>query len=103
MSKSIIQPEDNKECFLCRFDKNISNTKNLERHHFMHGTANRKPAEHFGLWGYLCPEHHRTGPDAVHRNREKDYFLQMVAQGRFEKFHSHEEWMEIFGKNYIIM
>lgn len=55
----------------------------------------------FGL--YLCRNHHTEGPEAVHNNREKDLFLQQIAQGRFERLYNHEKWMEIFGKNYLIM
>ena len=101
MAMSIIQTKATKECFLCRFEKNIENTQDLEKHHFMHGTANRRLAERWGLWGYLCRKHHTEGPEAVHNNREKDFFLQQVAQGRFEKLYGHEKWMEIFRKNYI--
>ena len=103
MSMSIIQTKATKECFLCRIEKYVANTKNLHRHHFMHGTANKRLAEHWGLWGYLCIEHHTVGPEAVHNNNEKDLFLMQVAQGRFEKLYGHDKWMEIFGKNYLIM
>ena len=102
MSMSIIQPKATKECFLCRFKYNIETTKGLEKHHFMKGTANRRLAEHWGLWGYLCKKHHTDGPEAVHNNRAEELFLQQVAQGRFEKLYGHEKWMEIFGKNYLI-
>ena len=101
MAMSIIQTKATKECFLCRLEKDIGTTKNLEKHHFMHGTANRKLAEQWGLWGYLCKQHHTDGPEAVHNNRATDLFLMQIAQGRFEKLYSHEKWMEIFGKNYI--
>ena len=102
MSMSIIQTKATKECFLCRIEKDVANTKNLHRHHFMHGTANKRLAEHWGLWGYLCLEHHTVGPEAVHNNNEKDLFLMQVAQGRFEKLYGHDKWMDIFGKNYLI-
>lgn len=101
MSMSIIQTKAAKECFLCRLEKNEENTKNLEKHHFMHGTANRRLAEQWGLWGYLCKQHHTDGPEAVHNNHVTDLFLMQIAQGRFEKLYSHEKWMEVFGKNYI--
>lgn len=97
MAKSIIQP-DKSECFLCAFEGKPS-PEYLEKHHFMHGTANRRLAERHGLWGYLCKDHHTR----LHDKGENDLFLMQVAQGRFEVLHSHEEWMEIFGKNYLIM
>ena len=110
MAKSIIQAKTdklNRECFMCRLDAaefgyyGELEHKGLHKHHFMHGTANRKLAEDWGLWGYLCKFHHEDGPEAVHRNNETDLFLKQVAQGRFEKLYSHEKWMEIFGKNYL--
>lgn len=107
MAKSIIQAKTGKldrECFLCRLNTTAELPHTgLDKHHFMHGTANRRLAEKWGLWGYLCKFHHEDGPEAVHRNNETDLFLKQVAQGRFEKLYSHEKWMEIFGKNYLIM
>lgn len=107
MAKSIIQAftdEERRECFLCRFNHPYEPLTNrgLDKHHFMHGTANRKLAEKWGLWGYLCKAHHTDGPEAVHNNRENDIFLMQVAQGRFELLYGHDKWMEVFGKNYII-
>ena len=104
MGKSIIQAKtdrQNRECFLCRLESTaILPHQRLEKHHFMHGTANRRLAEKWGLWGYLCQYHHWE----IHNsNREKDIFLMQVAQGRFEKLYGHEKWMEVFGKNYLIM
>ena len=107
MAQSIIQrytDKNRRECFLCRVKDPSADLspKNLEKHHFMHGTANKRLAEQFGLWGYLCPEHHRNAPDAVHNDHETDLFLMQIAQSRFEKYYGHEKWMEIFGKNYLI-
>ncbi len=108
MAKSIIQAKTDKlsrECFLCRFKHPEADLPHdgLEKHHFMHGTANRRKAEHYGLWGYLCKEHHTVGREAVHNNKHYDLFLMMIAQGRFERIYGHEKWMEEFGKNYLIM
>lgn len=112
MAKSIIQAHTGKhdrECFLCRLeaDRNgyygeLPHT-GLHKHHFIHGVSGRRLAEKWGLWAYLCRNHHTEGPEAVHNNREKDLFLQQIAQGRFERLYNHEKWMEIFGKNYLIM
>ena len=101
MAMSIIQTKATKECFLCRLYRNEENTKNLHKHHMMHGTANRRLAEQWGLWCYLCAEHHTDGSEAVHKNKAEDFFLKQVAQGRFERLYGHEKWMEIFGKNYL--
>ena len=89
---SILQVE--KKCALCgRID-------HLERHHVMHGTANRKLAEKYGLTIWLCPDHHR-GNMSPHHNANIDYAFKMAAQKKFEQIYSHEEWMEVFGRNYL--
>ena len=80
MMESIMQ--DIKECFLCREEMIENNnfkrlpSSDLECHHIMHGTANRKISEHYGLKVWLC-------------------------QKRFEQIFSHEEWMNLFMKNYL--
>ena len=101
--ESILQ--DMKECYLCRMDpKNefrMLPSTGLESHHIMHGTANRKISEHYGLKVWLCPEHHRLGKDAVHKCRETDLKLIRIGQKTFEDAFSHEEWMNLFMKNYL--
>ena len=56
----------------------------LEKHHVMHGVANRKIAEKYGLTVYLCEKDHRTGAEAVHKSRETDLKLIRAGQRRFE-------------------
>lgn len=96
-----------KECLLCRREAEQTGyygplpAAGLHRHHIMFGTANRKLSEKFGLWCWLCPDHHEHGPAAVHRNRETDLYLKRLAQERFEELMSHDDWMRIFGRNYI--
>ena len=67
----------------------------------MHGTANRRLSEHYGLKVYLCPYHHRNGPEAAHRCRQTDILLKQAAQRAFERKYSHEKWMEVFCRNYL--
>lgn len=92
MTKSIISNE--KECFLC------GRQINLERHHIMAGTANRKLSEKYGLWVYLCHDCH-TGVDGAQYNAAAGLELKRTAQRVFEKKHSHELWMDVFRKNYL--
>lgn len=89
---SILQLD--KKCALC------GRVDGLERHHVMHGTANRRLAEKYGLTVWLCAEHHR-GKMSPHQNHNIDVAFKMAAQKAFEQIYSHEEWMEIFGKNYL--
>lgn len=92
MAKSIIQRE--KECLFC------GAVRDLEKHHCMHGTANRKKAEKYGLTVYLCRRHH-TGPEGVHMNPETDRELKKLAQHVFEERYDHAKWMEVFGRDYL--
>lgn len=90
--KSIIQKE--KRCFAC-------GTPYVEEHHIFFGTANRRLSEKYGLKIWLCPKHHRTGPVAPHRNREVDLEYKQIAQEVFERDHTREEFIKIFGKSYL--
>ncbi len=91
--KSIIT-DDWEHCYLC------SASGYLEEHHCMHGTANRKQAEKYGLKVPLCPDCHRNSPRAVHKNKTTDLHLKKIAQLEFESKYSYELWMQVFGKNY---
>lgn len=107
MSASIIQ--DTRECYIRRAFANLENycgplsDEGLERHHIMFGysSKDRIYSEHFGLWVYLCPEHHRTGDVAPHQSKGTDNTLRRIAQTAFERKYSHEYWMQIFRKNYL--
>ena len=81
---------DNFECYLC------GRTGTLHRHHCLHGIR-RKAADKYDLTVYLCPECHQK----LHDKGIGDLTLEKLAQAHFEADHSHEEYMEIFGKNYL--
>lgn len=90
MSKSIMQ--DKEECY-------ISGSRiNLDKHHCMHGGANRKLAEKYGLWVWLRHDIHMQLHD---EDKELDRQLEQEAQRAFEKKYSHEMWMQIFRKSYL--
>lgn len=88
-------------CYLCEIIDGVYNIQDLQLHHIFHGTANRKNADKWGCYCYLCPSHHLYGEDAVHRDSEIDLGLKKIAQLRFEQEYSHEKFMEVFGKNYL--
>ena len=92
-SKSIMQQGDPR-CFLC------GRTVGLERHHVMTG-SNRGFGERYGLWVYLCGDTCHRGPKGVHQNRELADRMKRIAQIAFEARHSHDEWMNLFKKNYL--
>ena len=93
MKQSIIQTGE-KVCF-------ISGSRiNLDCHHqlCMHGGANRKLADKYGLWVWLRHDIHMQLHD---KDKSLDRELEQAAQEAFEKRYSHDEWMRIFGRNYL--
>jgi hypothetical protein len=93
--KSIIQ-ENKDNCFNC------GRYGNLERHHCIHGIANRPKADKYGLTVYLCASCHR-GTNGVHgkNGHGLDIQLKRIAQKKFEEKYSREKFMETFGRNYL--
>lgn len=89
MAKSIIQT--NRECWFCGTETN------LECHHCIHGTSNRKNAEKYGLKIFLCQRHHSE----VHMDRKLDLVLITLAQRKFEETHTRDEFRAIFGKSWL--
>ena len=81
-------------CYLC------GKTVGLETHHVFGGVANRKLSEKYGLTVRLCHECH-TGTDGAQFDKVKNQNLKRLAQIAFEARHSHDEWMQIFRKNYL--
>ena len=90
--ESIIQAE--KECYIC------GNTQNLHDHHCF-GAANRRWSEKFGLKVWLCANCHNMSDRGVHFNKALRIELQQIAQRKFEETHTRQEWMDIFGRNYL--
>ncbi len=93
MSKSLISNE--RECYVCK------TRYNLHKHHMIYGTANRKNSEKYGLWCYLCFDHH-TGEHGVHNgNKLLDAFLKKTAQMQFEEIYGHDKFMQVFRRNFM--
>lgn len=92
--KSIIQHE--KRCFFC------GSERDLEIHHCLHGTANRKLADEDGLTIYLCKYHH-TGQDGVHHRADFDLTVKKVAETEWlEHYHKTiDDFIKRYGKNYL--
>ena len=100
--ESILQNRMDGTCYLCaRLHGDYRIHKYREEHHIFPGNPGRKLSEAEGLKVYLCPEHHRTGPEAVHKNQKISRILQQDAQRAFEKTSSRQRFMELFGRNYI--
>lgn len=99
---SILQDRSDGTCYLCvRLHEDYRIHKYREEHHIFLGNPGRKLSEAEGLKVYLCPEHHRTGPEAVHKNQKISRILQQDAQRAFEKTSSRQRFMELFRRNYI--
>lgn len=100
--KSILHNKKDHTCFLCMLLNNDDHWQQyLEEHHVIFGTANRRLSERYGLKVYLCPDHHRTGAMAVHRNAEVAEILIKAAQIAFMKKYSFDQFISIFGRNYL--
>ena len=98
--KSIMHQKDG-TCYLCSTlndDHRIHSL--LEEHHVFKGYR-REASEANGLKVYLCPAHHQNSPVAVHSNYEYNLILRSDAQKAYETEHSHEDWMQLIGKNYL--
>ena len=94
MARSIIQM-DMDCCYIC------GTMQNLHLHHVIFGSANRKNSDKYGLTVRLCQKCH-TGHNGVHANRAMDLMLKKKAQQCFEdQIGDREEFMEIFGRNYL--
>jgi hypothetical protein len=96
MAKSIIQRD--KQCYIC------GTTNNLECHHIFFGNPNRRLSEQYGLKVYLCHRHHNEPPTGVHYNTEIRQMLQAKAQKIAMRRYKWtiEDFIKIFGKNYIL-
>lgn len=71
----------------------------MEEHHVIHGVANRKLSEKYGLKVWLCPLHHRDSKYGVHFDKEFDEELKKFAQTKFEETYD-MDFREVFGKSY---
>ena len=91
-SPSIMQTE--KCCYIS------GSTVNLERHHIFE-SANRRNSAKYGLWVYLRHDLHNEPPYGAHHNAQTAYRLKQDAQRKFEETHGRDEFMKIFGRNYL--
>lgn len=90
--KSIIPDDREDVCYIC------GHNNPTDVHHMMHGTANRRLADNDELTVHLCRHCH----DLVHAEAlGYDDMLKAIAQGTYEKTHSRDEWMRMYGKNYL--
>lgn len=86
-------PINDKECYVCHKNRNI------QKHHIFFG-ANRKHSDKYDLTVYLCVDHH-LGNEGVHNNKPLNDKLKRIGQEKFEEDHSRDEFIQIFGKNFL--
>lgn len=103
--RSIIQ-EDREHCYLCgkpAYWREDGLYERIEEHHVFFGNPRKKLSEKYGLKVYLHGDGcHRNGKDSPHKNRIIADMLRAAGQKRFEEVHgSREEFVEVFGKNYL--
>ena len=93
--KSILQSE--KKCLITGYAG-----AGLQKHHIF-GAANRDNSEKYGLWVWLRYDRHiADSPHATpHNDRSTDLWLKRMGQRAFEKEHGREEFIRIFGRNYL--
>ena len=102
-----IFPQPEGECFLCaRLERFPKYHRNLEAHHIFFG-CNHAQSDLYGFLINLCPHHHRGDEqgdkDSVHSEDKNDYadYIRRWAQVEYEKTHSREEFMQIFGRSWL--
>ena len=91
-AKSILQPDEEKVCF-------ISGSRiNLDLHHIYHGSANRKLSDKYGCWVWIRHDLHRLLHD---KDKDLDKYLQQECQKKFDETHTRQDFIKIFGKSYL--
>lgn len=83
-----------KECIVCH------TTYNLHCHHVFYGSSH-KNAEKYGMKVWLCLRHHNGSNVGVHFNKQLDLKLKCMGQKKFEETHTREEFIRLFGRNYL--
>ena len=65
--------------------------------HHVFGGPNRKHSETYNLTIRLCRRCH----EKVHKDKDRREILRKIYQKKFEAEHGHEQFMAIFGTNYL--
>lgn len=86
-SESLLPSEN---CFMCGIGGDLAR-------HEVFGGADRKTSKATGMWVSLCPVCH----EKAHKTEMWSRILHQEAQMMFEHCHSHDEFIELFGKNYL--
>lgn len=86
--------QDSKECYITGEDYN------LHRHHVF-GGIRRAASDRWGCWIWLRPDYHNMSSHGIHFDPALDLRIKQETQRRFEELYGHEQFMAVFGKNYL--
>lgn len=90
-------------CIVCG-RRVYTDTDDLFRRRHLHeifgGTGRRELSKYYGLVVPLCYECHE-GDNGVHKNRVYDIALKEEGQKAFEEHYPDEDFLEVFGRNYL--
>ena len=86
--------QDEKVCFL------TGRTDNLELHHCLNGTHQRKKCDQDGLVVWLTHDEHWNLHNTI-EGKEIKRWLKQVAQEVYEQDHTREEFIKRYGKSYL--
>ena len=70
------------------------------RHEVLPG-MNRSLSKKYGLWINVCPSCHNMSDHSIHSDPESYEYLKAEAQELFEQEYPEEDFMAVFGKNYL--
>lgn len=90
--RSILSNE--RKCYIC------GSVRWIECHHVF-GGPNRKKSTKYGLVVYLCHHCHNEPPNGVHFNRKTMDWLRAKGQQAFIEHYPNEDFLKIFGRNYL--
>lgn len=95
MANSILQTD--KVCYI------TGCTDNLHEHHCIYGRGLRRLSEKYGLKIWLRADWHNMADYGVHFDKELDLQIKQMAQRKAMEHYgwSTEDWIKIFGKNYL--
>ena len=91
----------NRKCFLC--GRSETEYNRLELHHCIQGRGRRAICDRYGLTVLLCHNCHNEKPFGAHYNKETADYLHKYAQEKAmrENNWTVEQFIEVFGKNYL--
>lgn len=69
--------------------------------HHVFGGSRKKASEREGFIVRLCNRCHNMSDESVHFNKERDLLLKRICQREYEKTHTREEFIDVFGRSYL--